>query len=1835
MTYPQQTIPTEPDSGSTFIHSNSTVAASGSIVMTGVGSKEVTLVVNVTAAPTGTLPTLTYTLQEVDPGDQLAVFGPTSSTPTINAIGVYTATLGATIGGAVKVSWVVAGTGASFTGVYATASSKIGTASNTSGAVVVSDASIGANNAAAPGSSSQIGGSDGANLQSVRVFDADSGAGSQYVLGAVLRKSATGGSVEAGTSSDPLRVDPTGTTTQPISAASLPLPAGAATEATLATRLAEATFTGRINTLGQKPAAASTPVILASDQTSIPITDGGGSLTVDGSVAVTSVVPGVGATSLGKAEDAAAVSGDTGVAMLGVYQPDTVLVSAGTPGDYATLNIDDKGRLRVSPGAVVSIDDFDSIAGFTPFNTDTANIALTTNHVRGVNAITFDIVNSAANSPFALIQKTIPPLDLTGLATGATFIQVLIFLPSLLNVRHVIVRLGTDAANYNSWSASIADSSAVAGVWQTFRSPIGNSDASVGNGWNLSAITYFAVGLELDNVNSVIAGVVIDSLHVIGGQIHASDVHSEISTVVSTNKVDLTKIGGRNVETDRGVSTPATLRVAIASDDSNLSVINTNQTSGLQQTRISDGSTVAAVKGPSTAAAAADPALVVAVSPNSTVPISAASLPLPLGAATEATLATRLAEATFTGRINTFGQKASAASTPVVLASDQTAIPISDNSGSLTVDGAVTANIGTTNGLALDATLTGGTQTTRITSGANTAAVKAASAAAVAADPALVVAISPNNTLPISAASLPLPTGAATEATLATRLTDVTFTTRINTLGQKTAAASTPVVLASDQSPISVTDNGGSLTVDGSVAITSVIPGVGATNLGKAEDSASASGDTGVAILGVYQPDTVGVSAGTPGDYATLNVDEKGRLRVAPGGIVRIDSFDTVDGFSPFNDNAANIATTTNHVRGVNAVSFDRVVGSANTPFGLIQKTIPPIDLSGIATGSLFIQLLVFFPSLSNVRNVVIRLGTDAANYNSWAVSVKDAEVEEGVWQTFRAIVGHSNPSVGSGWNTAAVTYFAVGVEMDNFTNTSAGIVVDSFYVIGGGINASDDSSEITSVVSTPKIDLVKVGGNNTSTNRGNASDGSLRVAIATDDYNLMQIRASQTDGSQQTQITDGFRAAAVTAASTAPVAADQALVVAISPNSTLPISAASLPLPAGAATEATLATRLAEATFTARVNTLGQKTAATSTPVVLASDQTAVPVSGTVTANIGTSGSLALNATLTGGTAKAVVRGGAKGTTTAADVTSSASGANRQLLDVAMYDAAGNQITTFGGGQQYADGAARGTATGTLLMLDDGTNIQSASADTAGRLNVLSRVTDGTNTATVKAASTAAVASDTALVVAVSPNSTTSTLTPDVTATGALGALNATVQLATTGIGSVGFQLAAGTLIGTILPEVSFDGGTTWVITHLDDPSTGLKAPSVVFAAANTAIARVVVGVGGAGHTRIRVSAYTSGTANITLRGSARPGAVLARFTTAGAGYSVLTSPNALPLGITGQVTAYGTLKVTTEGSELFSEPFDGPVIDTANRWTQTLVGGATMTQGSGSVTMATGVVASTAAGLSSQNNFRPVGLSYQIFGASVQLEAAALTNVHRFWGMATVPGSWTAATPILDGVGFEQDINGGLFAVVYSGGVKVTSLSLVRPVDGQQHRYAIYMRTDLIYWYLDTLEVPVSGANFPSMGQQALPIRLHCINHTTPPASAPTFNLIGVAVSETSHSGVQLSDGTFPWRKATVDTAGRLQAGVSSAVSGQTSVAASASSVQLLAANLLRRGATVFNDSSSVMYLKLGVTASTTSFTVRMVSFAYYEVPFGYVGRIDAIWSAAIGNARITELS
>lgn len=141
----------------------------------------------------------------------------------------------------------------------------------------------------------------------------------------------------------------------------------------------------------------------------------------------------------------------------------------------------------------------------------------------------------------------------------------------------------------------------------------------------------------------------------------------------------------------------------------------------------------------------------------------------------------------------------------------------------------------------------------------------------------------------------------------------------------------------------------------------------------------------------------------------------------------------------------------------------------------------------------------------------------------------------------------------------------------------------------------------------------------------------------------------------------------------------------------------------------------------------------------------------------------------------------------------------------------------------------------------------------------------------------------------------------------GTLVALNganvsATVPLA--GEGGVGMLLAAGTLVGTIVPEVSYDGGTTWVGSLFYDPAGNATSSSIVFGSSNTVTSRTILAPGGVSSARVRVSAFSSGTANCTLRSTSDSGAALVNQA-GGPWTSNLTQVAGTTLGA---VTTYGT---------------------------------------------------------------------------------------------------------------------------------------------------------------------------------------------------------------------------------------------------------------------------------------------------------------------------------------
>lgn len=228
-----------------------------------------------------------------------------------------------------------------------------------------------------------------------------------------------------------------------------------------------------------------------------------------------------------------------------------------------------------------------------------------------------------------------------------------------------------------------------------------------------------------------------------------------------------------------------------------------------------------------------------------TLPVSVASVPLPTGAATSALQTSGNSSlTTIATNIPAQGQALAGASMPVVLTAAQvttltppTSVTVTQGTAAnlnATVTGTVTANAGTGTFAVSAASLP-------LPSGAATAAKQPAlgTAGSASADVLSVQGVASMTALkvdgsgvtqPVSAASLPLPTGAATSALQSTGNTSVaSIDTKTPALGQALAAASVPVVLTAAQvttltPPASVTVTQGTAanlnaTVTGTVAL--------------------------------------------------------------------------------------------------------------------------------------------------------------------------------------------------------------------------------------------------------------------------------------------------------------------------------------------------------------------------------------------------------------------------------------------------------------------------------------------------------------------------------------------------------------------------------------------------------------------------------------------------------------------------------------------------------------------------------------------------------------------------------------------------------------------------------------------------------------------------------------------------------------------------------------------------------------------------------------------------------------------------------------------------------
>lgn len=364
------------------------------------------------------------------------------------------------------------------------------------------------------------------------------------------------------------------------------------------------------------------------------------------------------------------------------------------------------------------------------------------------------------------------------------------------------------------------------------------------------------------------------------------------------------------------------------------------------------------------------------------------------------------------------------------------------------------------------------------------------------------------------------------------------------------------------------------------------------------------------------------------------------------------------------------------------------------------------------------------------------------------------------------------------------------------------------------------------------------------------------------------------------------------------------------------------------------------------------------------------------------------------------------------------------------------------------------------------------------------------------------------------------------------------------------------------------------------------------------------------------------------------------------------LTNPNSILASIYAGVTSYGFLRASIEPHSLFGDTFDGS-LDTVNRWTAT--GTVPPTSATGIATMAPGNSLSASSALVSQPTFAPQGVNFGAFGWIARFENINSTagtlcylNSHRFMGVGTQPATWVAAYtgsattgPLLDAIGFEIDTDGKLYPCVYANGVRVrpglsfggtdmatgngtgtgtTFGGLQAVADGVFTQFGLAIRSDVVFWYMDGLDIPIASfkyttANYQVPNIQTLPLRYHTINGaSSAPSGTMALSVAAVGVGDTGSNHTQIADGTSPWRKARVDSTGNL-AMRAAADTGRSNINALTEAVAGAAAA----------DALFSLNLSVGLASSTT-----MTS---YTVPAGKTLRIVSLTVSLVATTTTTN--
>jgi hypothetical protein len=247
----------------------------------------------------------------------------------------------------------------------------------------------------------------------------------------------------------------------------------------------------------------------------------------------------------------------------------------------------------------------------------------------------------------------------------------------------------------------------------------------------------------------------------------------------------------------------------------------------------------------------------------------------------------------------------------------------------------------------------------------------------------------------------------------------------------------------------------------GDVDVTSIIPGVGATNLGKAIQSAQGTTDTGVPAL-VVRNDTLADLSGADGDYAPLQVNASGALYVEvktsglPSGAATEAKQDTIE------TTLTAIETDADTIAGAVSGTEMQVDVVASLPAG--SNNIGDVDIASA------------LPAGTNSIGTVI-LGAGTASIGKLGAIAPVDFLDSGLIDSSTANIASTGTTVVSSL-AAACTEIEIQEDIGEFMSMRVGGTVKAYLPLGGGrvkvtlaaTNAVQLYSETGTAISSGKI---------------------------------------------------------------------------------------------------------------------------------------------------------------------------------------------------------------------------------------------------------------------------------------------------------------------------------------------------------------------------------------------------------------------------------------------------------------------------------------------------------------------------------------------------------------------------------------------------------------------------------------------------------------------------------------------------------------------------------------------------------------------------------------------